>query len=177
MKITSNIINAIMKELKYLFLDQAGTVILDTNLKDDATYDFPLCIFELPDAPESARLPGNGRTRIDFDFSLRIYVYEPNAYNEDDGGYAVTLLDIIDTIREYFENETWATQEMVDLTTNFGFRLTFGGINKAESIQVEDKTVMGYRIAFNTIAYDTATDSTYNITATAITETGTIVFD
>jgi len=176
MKITGAIINALMKELKYLFFDREGTVILDTELKDDMSYNFPLCILEIPEAGESARLPGNGVTRLDYDFALRVYNYEPNAYNEDDDSYSVTLLDIIDIVRVHFENETWITQEMINLTTNYAFRLTFGGINRVEPLQDEEKLIMGYRLTFNTIAVDQETDSTTDMTVTAATETGTIVF-
>jgi hypothetical protein len=176
--ILSDIIHAITEELKYFFIDKAGTVILDTQLADDATYDFPLCIIETDDDSESARLPGNGLTRIDLNFTFRVYNYEPNAYNDDDGGYSTTLLDIIDQVRQYFENETWYTQEMVDLTTNYGFRLTFGGSTKAEPItNQEGKIALGRRITFMSIAYDQETRSTdlMNITHKG-TNSGTVVF-
>jgi hypothetical protein len=176
--ITSSIVSALMSELKYLFLDREATIVLDTMLKDDMSYHFPLCVLEIPEAGESARLLGNGMTRLDYNFALRVYNYEPNAYNEDDEGYGVTLLDIIDIVRVHFENEVWKTQEMVNLTTNYGFRLTFGGIEKVEPLQDEEKMIMGYRLTFNTIALDSETASTTNITISqAGTKTGTIVFE
>jgi hypothetical protein len=174
--ITGDIIYAIMQELKYLFLDKEGTVILDTQLKEDMSYNFPLCICEMDSAPESARLPGNGTTRLGYYFALRVYNFETNAYNEDDKGYATTLLDITDEVRQHFENEIWETQKMVDLTTNYGFRLTFGGINRAETLQIEDKMVMGYRLEFNTIAIDNKTNTYTDMTIENQTLTGEIVF-
>jgi hypothetical protein len=175
--ILGDIVHAIQTELKYLFLDREGSVIIDTDLKDDIAYNMPLCIIEIGDGAESARLPGNGISRLDFDFALRVYNYEPNAYNEDDGGYATSLLDIVDIVRNYFENEAWQTQEMVDLTSKYGFRLTFTGLNKAESLQSDDKIIMGYRIMFSTIAFDQLTN-TYNdyIPTSPGTNTVSIVF-
>ena len=177
--ILSDIIHAIQEELKYFFLDKQGTVILDTELSDDASYDFPLCIIEVEDDMESGRLPGNGLTRIDLNFTFRVYAFEPGAYNESDGGYSTSLLDIIDKVRQYFENETWYTQEMVDLTTNYGFRLTFGGTSKAEPLaNQEGKIAMGRRITFMSIAYDQETSSTYLMDITQKgTNSGTVVFE
>ena len=60
MSMISDIVNGLMKELKTYFLS-GGTCILDTELTDDFTVQgFPLCVVELSDAPESARLPGTG---------------------------------------------------------------------------------------------------------------------
>lgn len=174
--ILSDITHALLQELKYLFADFQGTFILDTHVKEDVAYNFPLCILELGDGSESARLPGNGLTRIDLDFSFRVYNFEADAYNEEDENYSTSLMDIIDTIRNYFENETWTTQEMVDLTKNYGFRLTFMGINKAESLQSEDKVIIGYRINFSSVAFDNNTNSTYEMMDSSGTVNGTIVF-
>lgn len=176
--ILSDITHALLQELKYLFADRGGTYILDTNLKEDAAYSFPLCILELGDGSESARLPGNGATRIDLDFSFRVYNYEPDAYNDEDANNATSQLDIIDTIRNYFENEKWTTQEMVDLTTNYGFRLTMtGGITKAEQIQAEEKIIMGYRINFSSIAIDPGTNSSNPMLDQSGAISGMVVFE
>ena len=175
--ILSDITHALLQELKYLFVDIGGTFLLDTSLKEDVAYNMPLCILELGDGGESARLPGNGATRIDLDFSFRVYNYEPDAWNEEDAKFATSQLDIIDTIRNYFENEKWTTQEMVDLTTNYGFRLTFMGINKAESLQDEEKIILGYRINFSSIAIDGGTNSSYQMVDGEGTVTGTEVFE
>jgi len=177
--ITSSIISALMSELKYLFLDRNGTVILETHLKNDISYNMPLVILKISNASNSARLLGNGLTRFEPDIIFRIHNYEPNVYNEDDGGYSVTLVDIIDIVRVHFENEVWKTQEMVDLTTNFGFRMTFdGGPDEDEPIESGQKLTMGFRINFSTISLDSETASTTDITISqAGTKTGTIVFE
>jgi hypothetical protein len=176
--ILTDIVQALTKELKYLFFDKEGTVLLDTEIQGEVSANFPLCILEIEDAPESARLPGNGVTRFDLNFSLRIHNFEPNAFIDDDNGYAPSLLLFVDTIRQHFENEVWKVQEMVDLTTNYAFRITFaGGPNKAEPIDTEGGIAMGYRIMFNTIAVDQITNSTTNLVpSTAGSFTGTIVF-
>jgi len=175
--ILGDIVHAIVEECKYLFLDMNATVILDTQLDSEKVYDMPLCIIEIGDDSESGRLPGNGITRFDLNFSLSVYNYEPNAYNDSDNGYATSLLDITDTVRNYFENEKWTTQEMVNLTSSYGFRLTFQGSNKAQDLVNDDNIVMGRTINFNSIAFDQNTNSSNDIVlASGGTATGTVVF-
>jgi len=178
--ILSDIIYGLTQELRSLFnsFGAIGIIILDTEIKDDETYDLPLCIIEINDAPDSVRLPGNGLTQIDFDFTLRIYAYEPNAYIEQDGGYSASLLEIVDKIRNYFELECWQTPEMQMLLSKYGFRLTFSGITKAEPLSQNEKLIMGYRIGFNTIAFDQGTNSSFdeNVTVGTVTTPG-IIFE
>jgi hypothetical protein len=166
MSLLSDIVTAIQKELKYFFLTSKGTVILDTELKEDFTCNLPLCIFSIKSAPESARLPGNGVTRMDWEFSLRIYPYEPNAYNSDDGGYSASLLSIVDDLRNHFENEQWLVQEMVSLTTNYSLRITYNGTTEAESLPLENGECVGFKHMFNTIAIDRTIESTTNMLIT-----------
>jgi hypothetical protein len=178
MAMLPDIIIALTKELKYFFLDKNGTCILDTELSDDITASFPLCILDVSDAPDSARLPGNGVTRMEWNFSLRIYAFEPNAYNSEELNYSANLLQIIDDIRNFFENESWATQEMNDLLTNYGLRITYEGTTKAENIQIGEKLCMGFRHHFSSIAIDQNTEHDTYMDITADGEnTGEIDFE
>jgi hypothetical protein len=174
--ITGDIIHAVLEEIKY-FLNGQGTYILDTQIKEDIEYEFPLIIFEFGDGGDSARLPGNGITRIDYDIALRIYNFEPNAYSDEDGGYSSSLLNIIDNVRVFFCNENWQTNEMKALTDKYGFRMEFQGLNKAEPISANDNLVMGYRLLFATIAFDQLTNSTYDMTFGSGNIAGSVVFE
>lgn len=175
--ILSDIISALTKELKYFFLDKQGTVLLDTELQGDITASFPLCILEISEAPESARLPGNGFTRMDWSFGIRIYAFEPNAYNSDDGGYSASLMQIVDDVRVHFSNEVWLVQEMKDLTTNYAFRLTYGGTVKAESLEIAEKVALGYKHTFESIAIDSNTRNDTDNENTTNVNSGTVVFE
>ena len=162
--ILPDIINAIQKELKYILQDKSCTIILDTQLNNDITYGMPLVIFVITQAPESGRLPGNGITRLDFTFSFQVYNNETGTYGDDEsGGYGASLMDIVDTIRNDFENEVWQTQSMVDLTTNYGFRLTFSGITNAPTLQSESGYIMGFQLGFDSISFDQSTSSSENM--------------
>ena len=156
--ITSDIITGLLGELKYL-LGSQGTYLLDTQLNDDFSGNFPLVILELGDDPGGVQL-GNRTTSVEYDIYMRVYNYEPNAYDSDDGGYATTQLDIIDKVRQYFENEVWQTNNMVNLTNNFAFRMEYQGRTKAEPLQADETLVMGYKLHFASMAYDLGTDST-----------------
>jgi hypothetical protein len=174
--ITGDITHALLEEIKY-FLNGQGTFILDTQIKDDMEYSFPLVILELGDAGESSRLPGNGISRIDYDVAFRVYNYEPNAYSDDDGGYSSSLLDIIDKTRDFFCNEIWQTNEMKALTDKYGFRMEFQGMNKAEPMPANDTMVMGYRLNFSTIGFDQLTNASYDADMPLTgSVTGTVVF-
>jgi hypothetical protein len=156
MNVTGTIISAIMAELKY-FLNGQGTYLLDTQLKSEVNYEFPLVIFDVGNGGDSAQYPGNGLTRIDYDLTFRVYNYEPNAYDDEDYDYSSSLMDIIDNLRTFLENETWLTNKMVDLVNNFGFKMTFQGMNKAENLQSNEVLIMGYSLSFASVAFDPGT--------------------
>ena len=170
-----DLVQALTKELKY----QSGmaSVVLNTELREDFTANLPLCIIEIDGAPESAVLPGNSVTRLDWEFALRVYAFEPNAYVSDDSGTSASLLQIIDDIRVHFSNEVFSVQEMIDLRTNYGFRLTFNGITKSEDMNTNEGICMGYRIGFSSIAFDQATNASNDYLNSNQTTTGDVVFD
>lgn len=169
-------INGLMRELKNYFTNIKGNAILDTEMGEDFTTDFPLCIAELNDAPDSARLPGNGASRLDYNFSLRVHAFEPNAYNSSDDGYSASLMQIVDDLRIYFTMEDWATDEMKTLVTNYGFRVTFDGITKAENLSVNEGISMGYRLNFVSIAIEAATNQSNDYPSANQSVSGTVVF-
>ena len=173
--ITASIITALLGEIKY-FLNGVGTYILDVDVKDDIAYEMPLVIFELGDGGLSSGLPGNGITRMDYDISFRIYNFEPNMYDDVDGGFSAGLLDIIDKVRVFLCNEVWLTNEMKALTDNFGFRMEWQGLTKAEPIQSNENLVMGYKLNFESISFDQLTNASYDMLDQSGTVTGTVTF-
>ena len=170
--ITEDFVSAITKELMEFFSDKNGTVILNAELGHDFAFSAPLCVIEVEDAPESARLPG-GATRYELNFSIKIYPFEPNAYNSSDQGYSAALLEIVEQVRWQIENEVWITSEMIELTTNYAFRITYNGTTRAEPLETEAGLCMGFRHGFMTIAYEMDTVSQTTITSTGGTISGT----
>jgi hypothetical protein len=151
------ILNAVILECRELLKDTGGTVILKTDYRgtSDTSYTMPLLLLDLLEAPDSAQLPG-GVTRKDWIFALNAYNYEPNSYTDDTSGYSEKLLNIIDTIRQHFSLGTWLTQGMTDINTNYGFKFTLSGVVPADALD-QDGLIMGYRIMFDSIAFDTDT--------------------
>jgi hypothetical protein len=174
--ITADIIHAIQTEIKY-YLDGVGSYVLDTNLANDISFALPLIVIEIKQAPDSARLPGNGITRIDYDIVFRVYNFEPGAYNDEDGGYSASLMDFIDATRQYLCNEVWQTNEMKAITDNYGFRMEFQGIQDAEPLEGEETLYLGQKLTFASIAFDQTTNSTYDMLDQSGTITGNVVFN
>ena len=173
----AEIINALTQELKYFVKDNDGMVIFDTELQNDIAFSMPLIILECNETPDSARLPGNGITRMDWRFSVRIYNSEPDSYIDDDTTGSSIHINYSDLIRNYIENEKWATQLMVNLKTNYGLRFTYVGTSQAASLPTEDKTYKGYVHVFETISFDSTIASTTDMTIATQTTTGAISFE
>ena len=173
----SEIINAITQELKYFVKENDGMVVIDTNLNEDISFNFPLIILEFNEAPESARLPGNGVTRMDWRFNVRVYNQEPDAYIDDETTGSTSYLNWSDLVRNFLEGEMWITQLMVNLTTNYAFRVTYAGTNKAAELTTNDKTYMGFTHSFETISFDFGIVSTVNVTETTQTVVGSVEFE
>ena len=174
--ITSDIIHALQQELKY-FMNGQGTYLLDTNLKDDISFNLPLIILEIKTAPESGVMLGNRLTRMEYEIILRVYTIEQGAYNDDDGGYSASLMDFLDSTRQYFCNEVWQTNEMKALTDNYGFRMEFQGVSDAEPLEGEATIHLGQRFTFASIAFDTNTNSTYDYFDANGSVVGTVNFE
>ena len=170
-----DIIIGLQKEMKAFWLSTNGNVILNTELHDDFEANFPLCIIDIDSAPDSAYLPG-GATRMEWNFSLSVYCFEPNAYNSDDGGYSANLLHIIDDLRALFKKEIWMTAEMQDLLTNYGFRVTYMGDLAAPSLTIADKVVKGIKLDFTSIAIDMDSFSSTDMEDDIQTVSGDVVF-
>ena len=171
------IINAITQEAKYFVKDNEGLAILDTNLDNDIAFSFPFILISRNGTPESARLPGDGTTRLDWSFSISVYNQEPDAYIDDDLTGSSSHLNFSDTVRNHFATESWITQLMVDLTNNYDFRMTYVGSVEAKPLETEDKTYMGEQHNFETISFDRSTSSIELKTITSQGITGSIEFD
>lgn len=173
----SEIIYALKKELKVFSGDNDScTIIFDTELKDDVVFSLPLIIIEYDESSESARLPGNGITRMDYPIRVRVYMQEPDAYIDDETTGSTSYLNFADDVRNYLSNEQWQTQTMVDLTTNFGFRLTYVGTSKAQDLPTGEKMLKGMQHNFDTISFDQTINASNPITETSQTVTGTMTF-
>ena len=175
----SDLIAAITKELKYLFIEKAGaTVIFDTGLNGDYAGSLPICIFSIEDSNESAQLSGNGITRQDYELYFKIYPFEPNAFLSDDGNYSSDLAQVVDDLRVHFTTEDWIVQEMKDLTTNYGFRMSYQGTGKAEPLTMAEGLCLGFSHHFSTIAIDQNTaHDTYPLDINTVNVSGEVDFD
>jgi hypothetical protein len=159
------ILNAILNECQQFYKDTGGTVILKTDFKSTnlATYRMPLLMLEIPDAVETGMFPG-GLTRAEWLIVLNAYNYQPNATLDDLNGYTTGLLNVVDDARRHFSNEIWLAQGMTDAFNNYGMRFTLSGIMPADALD-QDGLVMGYKIVFDTIAFDTQTDTIQDSTS------------
>ena len=90
--------------------------------------------------------------------------------------YIESHLDIIDKVRVFLCNEIWLTNEMKALTDNFGFRMEWQGLTKAEPIQSNENLVMGYRLNFESISFDQLTNASYDMLDQSGDVTGTVTF-
>ena len=155
-----DILNAVMQECKALLADQAGTVILKTDYKASnlPSYAMPLLLVDLYDATDSVQYPG-GLTRVDWNFAFNSYHNAPDPKVDDDSGYSIGLLDVIDSIRQHFSIGAWLTHGMTNILNNYAFRFTLSGISPADALEQEG-LIMGYKIIFDSAAVDTGTSGT-----------------
>lgn len=163
--IDDDILEAMKKECIALVSDTGkfvGSFVLHTNYRDtgEITYTFPLLMMYMMDGPGSHPFLG-GATQMDWDFSLAVYAYEPDSYGSDASGYSESLSEPIALVRQHFTrpNQTWLTQEMVDVQERYNFRLTYGGTHKAPPLKYADGLALGYAIHFGSVAIDYETDS------------------
>lgn len=159
------ILQAVMNECSAFYADKGGTFILKTDYRvsDLPSYTMPLCLFDLIEAEESGQFVG-GVTKMDWVFGMNSYNHEPNPLNEPDNGYSSGLLNVVDEIRVHFSKGIWLTQGMVDILTNYGFRFTLSGVMQADALD-ESGLVMGYKIVFDSMSIDLATDPINESTA------------
>lgn len=152
------IIDAVIKEARALFIDNGGTVILKTNYKASnlPSYTMPFLLVDLVDGADSGQYAG-GVTHADWMFAFNSYNYEPNSYIDDESGYSSGLLNVIDSIRQHFSVGIWLTAGMTSIVNNYCFKFTLSGITSAEAID-ENGLVMGYKIVFDSIAIDNKTN-------------------
>ena len=174
--ITNDIVSALMKELKYFFSDKGGNAILNTELNNDFTFTSPLCVLDVRDAGNSGRLIG-GVTKYEPDIDFRVYPLEPNAYNSDDGNYSTDLIKIVDLVRQHFSNEIWLTDEMKALMTNYGFRMSYMGTSRDESLASEEGQILGFKHTFSSIAYDFETLGSTDLTTSNQTASGIVIVE
>lgn len=176
-----DILNAVIAECKALFIDTGGTVLLKTDYKASAlpSYDMPLILIDLADAPDTFQYPG-GASRVDWSFLLNTYEYVPNP-TDDDGGYSVDLLLVIDTVRRHFAIGVWkntASPTITDMLNRYCFKFTLGSTEPADHIE-QDGMKMGYKLTFDSCAIDNDTNSIAPSTGPleTVTQVGNPPFD
>jgi hypothetical protein len=153
------ILQAVIDECKKLLetSNPGATVIFKTDFKnmDLTTYSMPLLILDVGDAPDAGQQIG-GLTRLDWQFALNTYNYMPNAQTSDDKAFSTGLMDVIDAVRRHFTKGIWLTQGMTDIEVMYGFVFSLSGIQGADMLD-GDGLVLGYRIVFDSLAYDLET--------------------
>lgn len=178
---TGDILNAVIAECKALFTDTGGTVLLKTDYKASALpgYTMPLILIDLADAPDTYQYPG-GASRVDWSFFLNTYEYVPNP-TDDDGGYSVDLLLIIDIVRRHFAKGVWlntASPNLTDMLNRYCFKFTLGSTEPADHIE-QDGMKMGYKLTFESVGIDNDTNNVVDSTSTltTVTQVGNPPFD
>jgi len=161
-----DILNAILAECQAFLSDSTGnpsgggTVILKTDFRNDheRTYSMPLILLDMIDGSDSRQFIGGG-SALEWNFAFNSYNIAPDAYAGDVNleGYSADLLDVIDRIRQHFSFGQWLTEQMIGIVDNYGFRFTFGGINRADALE-GDGVVMGWRLHFESMAIDNTTN-------------------
>lgn len=134
-----------------------GTVILKTDYQpnNQQTYGTPFVLVDLLDAEESGQMIG-GITRMDWQFALNSYNLFPDNYMDDQSGTTAQLLNFIDSVRQHFSLGIWLTQWMPNVFNAYGFKFTLSGVQQADALD-QDGTIMGYRIVFDSTAFDSST--------------------
>jgi hypothetical protein len=166
MALTGTILNAICKELQSFFTlteYPETTVLLDTQANEDnlALHTLPFVIVSMTDSPDYAQLPG-GSTQYAIDISLKVYQIEPNSALDDDSGYSIHLLDIIDDIRDHISRGIWQSQSMIDISASNSFKMALQNVIKSESMAMQNGIVPGFAINYSTIAIDHSTNHVSN---------------
>ena len=70
----------------------------------------------------------------------------------------------------------WLTQGMNDILNSYGFRFTLSGIVKADALD-QDGLILGYRIVFDSLAYDMVTFNAKQSDQTLLHVTGNVKAD
>lgn len=168
------ITKAIIDEIKALLSGTGATVLLKTNFLTKKMPDNPgnFVLLDIDAAPDSVQYPG-GLSRVDYNWSLGSYNYQPDAYNDDETDYSTSLMNFIDTIRQHFsvclpgalpisgDTNLWLTQGMTDIFNTYGFFFTLSGITIADAIEQEG-LMFGFKIGFFSTAFDNTTMFTEN---------------
>ena len=166
------ILNAVQQEcLQYVQANlmpdgTMATVIQKTNYHASKlpTYSMPFVIIDLVDAPDSQQWLG-GVTKMEWNFALNVYNYYPNGYLDDATGTSEDLINIIDSIRQHFSQRQWITAQMPQILSDYGTRFTLSGVDKADQLESPDGLTIGFRIIFDTVSIDDATDSVIESTS------------
>ena len=133
-----------------------ATVMIDTdfNIHNVPSYTLPLIILEIDDAPNSVQLVG-GATQMEWNWYLTIYAFEPDPYAAS--SYGTGLLQIIDDLRQHFNGVNFLAQSFIDIQNNFSFTFVLNGVIKAQEIEKDNKIVIGRKIQFESVAFDSKT--------------------
>jgi hypothetical protein len=171
------IIQAVSNEAKQFLNAQTddrfkgGTCVFVTDWRPNQVAEqMPLVLLDMTDSPEASQYLG-GVTRMDWVFNLNAYSTMPDSYNDNvEDPYATSLMAIIDLIREHFSTAQaigadqlgvdggWLTQEMIDITNDFGFKFTLSGVVRADALPYKTGWIKGYRVVMDSVAVQVKTD-------------------
>ena len=153
------IIQGILDECQELFKDTGATVLLNTHFSPEnfPLYKLPVLILDISESPEIDQYIG-GVTRMDWNFSFKVYMYEPNPGVDIDNEYSTSLLNHIDDIRRHFTGKEILSDNYQYIIDNYNFILTLNGIDPAPAI-TKDGLTIGFTISFQSTSIDTETSN------------------
>jgi hypothetical protein len=157
----SQIMNAFCIEIQAIFADTGETVLRDTqyNPSEMALYTMPVVILSLKDSPDIQQLSG-GVTQAEWAWTIKSYFYDVNSNLDPDAGFSTEAYEIIDKIRNHISKMQWLTQDFKDIVTNYGYKLTLNGTDKAEPLQHDGGICPGFMINYDSIGIDRSTGFT-----------------
>lgn len=149
---------ALLTELRQIFLTSNTTILFDTELNfgDLPSHSMPLICLEIENSPTYNQLPG-GATKLEWDFNIYVYTLSQNSQMQPDNGFSTDLLNTVEVIRKYFAKKLYTSTEMLNIIKNYQFNLTLSGIIKADKIQSETGNYVGFKMSYQTVAIDTDT--------------------
>lgn len=152
------IINAFSIELQKLFADTGITILRDTDQDegDLSAHTIPVVILDLLNSDETDQSVG-GATAAQYDWTIRAYVYDSNAYLSDDSGFSASAYDLIDTIKNHFALQKWLSDEFIEIVNTYSFKLCLNGTQSAPKMKHGNGIIPGRQINYKSSAIDTTT--------------------
>jgi hypothetical protein len=154
----SEILDAMCLEVQALFKDTGNTVLRDTQFKmtEMPLYTIPVIVMSLKESPEIRQLIG-GMTKADFGWHIKAYFYDANSDLSMTDPFSTEAYDIIHTIYQHFAARQWLTDEFIQVSQTFGYKLTLNGMSKAEPLRSDAGVIPGFSITYDSVGLDIGT--------------------